>query len=52
VALAIDVSAQAGDVRGLTLVIVDDVDLMRVWNELMLCEHPQGVGPLAGAQLR
>ena len=52
VALAIDVPAQAGDVRGLTLIIVDDVDLMRVWNELMLCEHPQGAGPLVGAQIR
>jgi hypothetical protein len=52
VALAIDVPAQAGDVRGLTLIIVDNVDLMRVWNELMLCEHPQGAGPLVGAQIR
>src|SRR5450759_4464331 len=52
VALAIDVPAQAGDIRGLTLVIVDNLDLMRVWNELMLCEHPQGAGPLVGAQMR
>ena len=43
---AIDVPAQAGDVRALTLVIVDRLDLMRVWNELMLREHPQGAGPL------
>src|SRR3979409_2542385 len=28
---AIDVPAQAGDVRGLTLVIVDRLELMRVW---------------------
>src|SRR5450631_1131258 len=52
VALAIDVPAQAGEVRGLRLIIVDNVDLMRVWNELMLCEHPQGAGPLVGAQMR
>src|SRR3979409_1597882 len=45
---AIDVPAQAGDVRGLTLVIVDRLELMRVWNELMLREHPQGAGPLVG----
>ncbi|MES2229424.1 MAG: hypothetical protein V4540_16895, partial [Pseudomonadota bacterium] len=41
---AIDVPAQAGDVRALTLVIVDRLELMRVWNELMLREHPQGAG--------
>jgi hypothetical protein len=52
VAAAIDVPAQAGDVRGLRLVIVEQLDLMRVWNELMLCEHPQGAGPLVGAQMR
>ena len=46
------VPAQAGAVRALTLIRVNTVDLMRVWNELMLCEHPQGAGPLVGAQLR
>ncbi len=25
---------------------------MHIWNELMLCEHPQGGGPLVGAQMR
>ena len=25
---------------------------MRLWNEMMLCEHPQGAGPLVGAQMR
>ena len=25
---------------------------MRIWNEMMLCEHPQGAGPLVGAQMR
>lgn len=49
---AIDVPAQAGEVRALTLVIVDRLELMRVWNELMLREHPQGAGPLVGAQMR
>jgi hypothetical protein len=52
VALPVDVPAQAGDVRGLELIKVDSVDLMRVWNELMLCEHPQGAGPLVGTQVR
>lgn len=41
----VEVPAQAGDVRGLALVKVDSVDLMRIWNEMMLREHPQGAGP-------
>ncbi len=52
VELPLGVPEQAGDVRGLTLIKVDSVDQMRVWNELMLCEHPQGAGPLVGAQMR
>jgi hypothetical protein len=52
VAEPIDVPARAGEVRGLTLIKVDSLELMRVWNELMLCEHPQGAGPLVGAQMR
>jgi hypothetical protein len=52
VALPQGVPAQAGDVRGLTLIKVDTLEQMRVWNELMLCEHPQGAGPLVGAQMR
>ena len=47
-----DVPAQASDVRGLTLIKVDKLAQMRVWNELMLCDHPQGAGPLVGAQMR
>ncbi len=47
-----DVPAQAGDVRGLALVKVQTLDQMRLWNELMACEHPQGPGPLVGAQMR
>ena len=52
VAEPIDVPDQAGDVRGLTLIKVDSLDLMRLWNEMMLCDHPQGAGPLVGAQMR
>jgi Domain of unknown function (DUF4338)/Transposase DNA-binding/Transposase DDE domain len=47
-----DVPDQAGDVRGLTLIKVDSLAQMRVWNEMMLCDHPQGAGPLVGAQMR
>ena len=48
----VEVPQRAEDVRGLALIKVDNLDLMRVWNELMLCEHPQGAGPLVGAQMR
>ena len=34
------------------LLKVDTLERMRIWNELMLCEHPQGAGPLVGAQMR
>ena len=47
-----EVPRQAGDVRALALMKVDTVDHMRVWNEMMLSEHPQGAGPLVGAQMR
>ena len=47
-----DVPARAGEVRGLCLIKVDTLERMRIWNELMLCEHPQGAGPLVGAQIR
>ena len=48
----VDVPALVGAVQGLSLVKVDCVDLMRIWNEMMLREHPQGAGPLVGCQLR
>ena len=47
-----DVPAQAGDVRGLILVAVKTEPQMRIWNEMMLTEHPQGAGPLVGRQIR
>ena len=42
----------AGQIRGLALVVVDTDAHMRIWNELMLTEHPRGAGPLVGRQLR
>ena len=47
-----EVPGQAEAVQGLTLIKVESVDQMRMWNEMMLREHPQGAGPLVGAQLR
>jgi hypothetical protein len=46
------VPAQAGAVRGLRLELVTTEAQRRVWNELMLREHPRGAGPLVGRQLR
>ncbi len=48
----VDVPAQAGGVQGLALVQVCSLEQLRLWNELMACEHPQGAGPLVGAQMR
>ena len=48
----LDVPEQAGEVRALELIKVCTLDQMRLWNELMAREHPQGAGPLVGAQMR
>ena len=47
-----DVPAQAGEVRGLALILVDSEERMRIWNEMMIREHPRGHGPLVGRQVR
>jgi hypothetical protein len=36
----------------LQLVLASTPSLLRIWNELMQGEHPQGAGPLVGRQLR
>jgi hypothetical protein len=46
------VPPQAGEVKGLSLVRVSTTEEMRIWNEMMIAEHPQGAGPLVGRQLR
>ena len=46
------VPARAEQVRALELVLVEDEQHRRVWNELMAGEHPRGAGPLVGCQLR
>ena len=48
----VDVPGAVGAVKGLRLIKVDDVDQMRLWNEMMIREHPQGAGPLVDCQLR
>jgi hypothetical protein len=47
-----DVPMEAGEVGGIELTIVETQEQMRIWNELMIREHPQGAGPLVGRQLR
>jgi len=46
------VPPEVGQIQGLELILVKTQDQMRIWNELMLSEHPQGAGPLVGRQLR
>ena len=46
------VLVEVGDVCGLELVLVGQESQMRIWNELMIREHPQGAGPLVGRQVR
>jgi hypothetical protein len=41
-----------GEVGGLELILVEQESQMRIWNELMIREHPQGAGPLVGRQVR
>jgi hypothetical protein len=46
------VPSEAGDVRGLQLILVETVGQRRMWNEMLIREHPRGAGPLVGRQLR
>jgi hypothetical protein len=46
------VPAHGGEVRGLEMVVVRTEEQMRIWNELLIREHPRGHGPLVGRQLR
>lgn len=46
------VPEKAGDVRGLRLILVCGEEHMRIWNEMMIQEHPLGHGPLVGRQVR
>jgi len=47
-----DVPEKAGDVLGLRLILVCSEEHMRMWNDMMIREHPQGHGPLVGRQVR
>ncbi len=42
----------AGAVEGVRLLLVKTEGQIRIWNEMMMREHPQGAGPFVGRQLR
>jgi hypothetical protein len=46
------VPGEVGEIRGLRLVLVDTEESMRIWNELMIRDHPRGAGLLVGRQIR
>jgi hypothetical protein len=52
VSLPEKVPGDVGEIRGLELIEVKQESQMRIWNELMIQEHPQGAGPLVGRQIR
>ena len=52
VAVPRQMPSDAGDIIDLRLVIVEREQQMRIWNELMIQDHPRGAGPLVGRQLR
>ena len=41
-----------GQIQQLQLIRVETDTEVRIWNELMIQEHPRGAGPLVGAQIR
>jgi len=49
---AIDVPDEVTAIQDLRLVRVQGEEQMRIWNELIIREHPQGHRPLVGRQLR
>lgn len=52
VPLPVDAPADVTAIEKLELVLVRTVDEMRLWNELMIVEHPLKNGPLVGRQIR
>jgi len=49
---AINVPEKAGDVQGLELILVENKQQLKIWNELMISEHPIKTANLVGRQLR
>ena len=47
-----NIPSAAGRIQELQLIRVETDTEVRIWNELMIQEHPRGAGPLVGAQIR
>lgn len=47
-----NVPHQADEICNLELIVVATEEHMRIWNEMMIQDHPQGAGPLVGRQIR
>ena len=47
-----DLPSAVGQIQQLQLIRVETDTEVRIWNELMIQEHPRGAGPLVGAQIR
>ena len=52
VPLAVDVPDEVNNIKTLELVHVQEVEEMRIWNELMLTEHYLEAATLVGRQMR
>jgi len=46
------VPREIGELRGLELLLVETEVHMRIWNEMMINDHPRGAGLLVGRQIR
>lgn len=52
VALPVNVPSAVDEIQGLKLKLVQTNDEIKIWNELMIEEHPLGAGFFVGRQLR
>lgn len=48
----INIPTLVEQIQKLQLIRVENDNEMRIWNELMIQDHPRGAGPLVGAQIR
>ena len=48
----LNLPSAVGKIQELQLIRVETDAEVRIWNELMIQEHPRGAGPLVGAQIR
>jgi len=46
------VPCEVGELHGLEFLLVETEEQMRIWNEMMINDHPRGAGLLVGRQIR